>query len=573
MTKILEFLTESRGTSKWGVRRAVGALCVLLAAGTPLFFVGCLGGERADQPSGTESHFLSACDRDTDCGALECLGGVCSLACESHDECTELSDESRCESTSEGRSCVLSCSGDSDCAGVGAEECSGGYCGGHAPLTGSDADDDGASSEPPDDDADDGNTGDDSSDDSEPGSSETAEDIELLQATGERNLQPDVSDEERSAAANDNADFGFELYGLSAARDDEVENLVLSPYSISTAMAMAYAGARGDTESEMAEVLHYRLSQDRLHPAFNSLGLSLESAFERLPNSRLRIHNSLWAQNGLDIEEPFLETLTTDYGSGLFVVDFAEDPAGSRAAINDWVRVRTEDKIPNLLPDGSITENTKLVLTNTIHLLARWHHKFEESATEPAEFSLNADAAVEVDTMYMLEYLDHYAEEGLSVVRLAYEDTRVGMWILLPELGELDALEMSLSAERINTIAESFSRRSVDLALPKFSVTSRYQLKDELSELGMPSAFDDRADFSAISEYPLSISNVYQDAFIGIDEHGTEASAATAVVFGDAGATFFEDIVPFVVDRPFVFLIRDERSKSLLFVGRVTDPR
>jgi len=397
----------------------------------------------------------------------------------------------------------------------------------------------------------------------------------------ERDLSPDVPAGDQTALAQGNAAFAFDLYSALAERDG---NLFFSPYSISAALAMTYAGARGETESEMATTLHFTLPQEQLHPAFNQLDLTLESRSEAepppsLPDGQppqLNIANSLWGQEDYSFEAPFLDTLALNYGAGLRLVDFAGDSEGARVTINDWVSRETEARIPELLAPGTITTDTRLVLTNAIYFLANWLSPFEPEATQPGTFYVDGATEATVDMMHQTENFDYAAGDGYQAVALPYVGSDLSMLLLVPDAGRFAEVEANVDAELMGTVVGSLESRNVQLAMPKWKFDASFMLGQTLQALGMPSAFSpSAADFSGMTTAEqLWISEVIHQAYISVDEAGTEAAAATAVVMvGMAMPTEPVDIVTLDIDRPFLFVIRDAPTGAVLFAGRVTDPR
>jgi len=410
-----------------------------------------------------------------------------------------------------------------------------------------------------------------SSDGSDPNGAEPT----VVRSELARNEQPEVSSEDQSTLASDNAAFACALYAEVRA---DPGNLVASPHSISTALAMTYAGAHGITAEGMATALHYTLPQERLHAAFNRLDLDLAARFDgvTLENGDpavLRIANSLWAAEQLVVHSDFLDVLAVNYGAGVGILDFATDFDGAREVINGWADEQTEHRIPELLPDGALDEYTKLLLVNAIYLHAPWAHPFGANQTFPDTFRVDDGTEVTVDMMHQTEQLSYLAADGFQAVRLPYAGGNVSMWILLPDTGRFSEFEAGFDPSRLEMVGEGLETVLVSLTLPKFHVLTELTLKEDLSELGMGVAFTDDADFSAMCANRLKIDDVYHDADIRVDEAGTEAAAATAVVMVDAGvAPMDEDPVEVTVDRPFVFVLRDEPTGAILFMGRVTDP-
>jgi len=411
----------------------------------------------------------------------------------------------------------------------------------------------------------------------------------LLSACGPRGGEvaasnlPRVTDPDAAPAelyelvAGDNA-FAFDLYQAVRTSDG---NLFYSPYSISLALAMTYAGARGETASQMADVLHYSLPNDRLHSAFNALDLDLarrpEQAADVDKNQRfaLSIVNSIWGQKGWPFLSEFLDLLALNYGAGMRLVDYMNAPEEARLAINDWVSEQTKARIKDLVPQGLITPDTTLVLVNAIYFKAAWQYEFDSSQTKDGPFTLLDGSQVSAPLMS----LDHLASlgyangDGWQAVTLPYKGGMTEMVIIVPDEGWFTEFEASLSADRFDEILAGMEPKMVALTMPKFSFTSSYQLKDVLSGMGMPLAFDDeQADLSGIDgRRDLFIRDVVHKAFVAVDEAGTEAAASTAVIIAPT-AMLMPD-VELTIDRPFFFVIRDVPTDSILFVGRVVDPR
>ena len=384
---------------------------------------------------------------------------------------------------------------------------------------------------------------------------------------------PAVSASDLADLAVGNSAFAFDLYQALRSGDG---NLFYSPYSISLALAMTYAGARSETEQQMADTLHFILDQNRLHPAFNALDLDLAGRGEGASGKdgdgfRLNIVNTLWGQEGYAFLSEFLDTLAENYGAGLRLMDFINAPEASRITINDWVSDQTEGRIEDLLPSGVIDVLTRLVLTNAIYFNAAWAEPFEAEATVDGLFHLLDGSEITVPMMQQTESFGYAEGEGYQAVELPYDGGELSMVILLPEKGGFEAFEASLASERIAEIVGSLAHKQVALAMPKFEFESDFSLKDTLAALGMPIAFSGDADFSGMTgDRDLFIADVIHKAFVSVDEAGTEAAAATAVVM--ARLSMPEEPVEVTVDRPFVFMIRDIETNTVLFVGRVVNP-
>ena len=389
----------------------------------------------------------------------------------------------------------------------------------------------------------------------------------------ERVKSPDVPVSDGAELIGGNSAFAFELYQILREQND---NLFYSPYSISLALAMTYAGARGETERQMADTLDFTLPQDRLHPAFNGLDVELASRGEGAGGAdgegfRLNVVNAIWGQRGYDFLAEFLDVLAENYGAGLRLLDFAGDPEASRVAINDWVSEQTEGRIEDLIPPNVINPLTRLVLTNAIYFNAAWNMPFDPDRTEDGTFHLLDDSTVTVPMMRQTESLGYAEGEGYQAVELPYDGRELSMVILLPEAGEFGSFEASLDAERVAAMLKDLTPGQVALTMPKFEIESGFSLVDALTAMGMPDAFSAAADFSGMDgSHELFISEVVHKAFVSVDEAGTEAAAATAVVMQLKGAPMAP--IEVTVDRPFVFLIRDIETGAILFIGRIVSP-
>jgi len=395
----------------------------------------------------------------------------------------------------------------------------------------------------------------------------------VLQSDKPRVTSPSVAEGDLDKLVSDNSAFAFDLYQQLRTRDG---NLFYSPHSISVALAMTYAGASGETEEQMADALHFGLPQDRLHPAFNSLDIELAKRGEGAEGKdsegfRLNVVNAIWGQKDYKFLTDFLDVLAENYGSGLRILDFIKAPEESRITINDWVSEQTEGKIEDLIPQGLINELTRLVLTNAIYFNAAWAFPFNEEATSDGTFYLlNGDETV-VSMMRQTESLGYAQGDNYQAVELPYDGNELSMVILLPQTGQFDTFEGSLDLQKLNGILGQLEYRQVGLTMPKFEFESSFALKDTLSEMGMPVAFSPDADFSGMTgNRELLITEVVHKAFVSLDEAGTEAAAATAVIVGLTAVP--EESVTVNIDRPFIFLIRDIKTGALLFVGRVLNP-
>jgi serpin B len=391
----------------------------------------------------------------------------------------------------------------------------------------------------------------------------------VVQSDKPRDKSPEASGPDLAALVDGNTAFAFDLYRILK---DEDGNLFYSPYSISQALAMTYAGARGETAAEMAATLDFTLPQDRLHPAFNSLDLALASRGEGAAGKdgegfRLNVVNAIWGQQGFDFLPEYLDALAENYGAGLRLLDFINQAEPSRVTINDWVADQTEQRIKDLIPEGVIDEMTRLVLTNAIYFNAAWEYPFSEKATANGDFHLLDGSKITVPMMHNTDTFGYYASDGYQAVELPYDGNELAMVIIMPD--DFKSFEASLTGEQVAQIVDSLEYQRINLSMPKFEYDYRLGLKDALADLGMNTAFTDGADFSGMDgRRDLYIQDVLHKAFVSVDEAGTEAAAATGVVVGITSAP----MVSVTLDHPFIYLIRDIETGAVLFVGRVLDP-
>jgi len=396
---------------------------------------------------------------------------------------------------------------------------------------------------------------------------------EIIRSEKQRVTSPDVNEADLETLVTGNSAFAFDLYQTLREEDG---NLFYSPYSISLALAMTYAGARGETSQQMADTLHFVLYQDSLHPAFNSLDIELSQRGEGAKGKdgegfRLNIVNAIWGQDGYQFLSEFLDVLAENYGAGLRTLDFANAPEESRITINNWVSDQTEDRIEDLIPQGLIDALTRLVLTNAIYFNAAWQHPFSEDITEDGPFYLLDGGEVTVPMMRQTESFSYAEGDEYQAVELPYDGRELSMVILLPRAGQFEAFEGSIDAQVVDAILKGLESRQVALTLPEFEFESYFHLKEILAAMGMPVAFSGDADFSGMTgNRDLFIAEVIHKAFISVDEAGTEAAAATAVVMKEIAAPL--EPIEVTIDHPFIFLIRDIETGTILFVGRIVNP-
>jgi serpin B len=395
-------------------------------------------------------------------------------------------------------------------------------------------------------------------------------------------------------AAKATNELGIDLHRQLAQGD---ENLCLSPYSIQCALAMTFAGADGDTRTEMARVLHFPNDGDAIHSSFAALQRSLDEMSKKTAKIAdqskkeggpsepitLVIANRLFAQTGYDFRDSFRDLVKKFYGAPFEPLDFRKNPERERQHINKWVAEQTRDRIRDLIPANGIDATTRLVLANAIYLKAPWENEFSDFFTKPKPFHIRGGKAVDVPTMNNVKKFGYAKRNGFAAVALPYSGNELQFLLLIPnEVKGLAALESKLTSDTLTQCAKLETKRDVDLSLPKFKFEPpTIPLSDKLKTLGMKSAFDDpkgSANFDEIAprkpnDY-LAISEVFHKTFIAVDEKGTEAAAATAATFMVAGIEKPKP-PPIVVkvDRPFLYAIQHVPSGACLFIGRVTDPR
>lgn len=399
----------------------------------------------------------------------------------------------------------------------------------------------------------------------------------LAESKLERIANPDVPVSDSAQLVDGNTAFAFDLY--QAVRSG-TGNLVCSPYSISLALAMTYGGARGATASQMADVMHYSLPGTQFHPAFNLLSLDLSrrpdqaADVDEKDRFQLTIANMLWGQDGWPFLPEYLDLLAVNYGAGLRLLDFENSPESARKQINNWVSDQTKNRIKDIIPPGMPDPSTRLVLANAIYFKAMWEHEFSANSTHDARFTLLNGEMVNVPLMEQesSEEFAYASGDGWQAVALPYKGGLTDMVIIVPDAGNFESFESGLTAERYNELVSAMQQEQVILSMPKFTFESSLGLKSTLIEMGMLDAFDrDRADFSGMDgQHLLYIDNALHKAFIAVDEKGTEAAAATVVLMRPAS---LPQGIMLTIDRPFFYVIRDIPTGTILFMGRVLDPR
>lgn len=367
-----------------------------------------------------------------------------------------------------------------------------------------------------------------------------------------------------------NTEFALDLFKRLGA---EPGNLFVSPQSITLALAMAYAGSAGATTTAFEQVLHVGLPEASYHRAMNDLDRALTSRGANASAAdgqpfRLTIANQLFAERTFSFEAPYLDTLALEYGANVRLLDFVTQPDPSRVSINRWVEQKTEDRIKDLLAEGTITRETRAVLVNAIYFNAAWATQFKPEATKSGTFTNLGGAAASVSMMYGPSLRAKGATvNGVEVVSLPYDGDELSMVILMPPAGAYATFEQGLSAAALGSYLAPLRAETLELTMPKFELRSSRTLAAPLRDLGLGPAFGDEGDFSRMSTAAqLGISDVIHQSFVKVSETGTEAAAATAVIIG---TTSIPQTRPVVIDRPFVFAIRDDATGALVFLGRV----
>lgn len=386
------------------------------------------------------------------------------------------------------------------------------------------------------------------------------------------------SGDDVTTLSHDNGKFAFDLYRELSEGEG---NLFFSPYSISTALAMTYVGAVGDTRDAMADTLRFSLPSDRLHGAFEELSgdLGSRTAGGDEGSFHLNSANAVWAQEGHPFQDVYLDVVKGSYGGEVSLADFVGDPEGSRSEINGWVGEATHGRIEDLIAPGVIDALTRMVLVNAVYFKAGWFYPFDEGATATAPFYLLDDTTAGVEMMKATEYFGHGVGDGYQVVVLPYAGGEMFMVVLLPDQGLFREFEERLDADLLDEALAQVGQSYVALEMPRFGFDASFRLADTLKAMGMSAAFDaGAADFSGMDGLScaagddgcLYVGAVVHKAFVSVDEEGTEAAAATGVMMRNESANPMP--VEVRVERPFIFTIIDDATGTNLFLGRVLKP-
>jgi len=394
---------------------------------------------------------------------------------------------------------------------------------------------------------------------------EKSDNTSVLSLSQDRKLD---SESDVNNVVNSSNQFAFDLYSNLKG---EKGNIFFSPYSLSTAMAMTYEGARGQTAEEIRQVFHYPEDIEILRREYAE---TINQINKKDKKYELRTANALWAQKSYPFSPEYFKTVEKYYGGKVTNVDFARDTENSRLTINKWVEDQTNNRIRDLIPQGAINSLTRLVLTNAIYFKGNWETQFPKKNTKEADFRVSADKKVRVPMMFIREGKFNYTEnEALQLLELPYAGNELSMLVLLPR-NELSEVEPYLKADKIKNLKENLRQEEVDVYLPRFKFETKYLMGGEqgiLGRMGMPTAFSEtQADFSGMTGRPdLYITEVVHQAFVEVNEEGTEAAAATGIIMG-AKAVLIKKV--FRADRPFIFFIQEKRTGAILFFGRVMEP-
>lgn len=373
---------------------------------------------------------------------------------------------------------------------------------------------------------------------------------------------------EKSMVADGNNRFAVELYAKLKGNEG---NLFFSPFSISSALVLAYAGARGDTAIEMRKALHFGPDRPSFHEDFGATVRDLNSGGNE-KGYQLAVANGMWLAKGFQLKKDYLGLVKNVFGAGIRELDFARDSQSARRTINEWVAEHTGDKIKDLLPPGMPGSSTKMVLTNAVYFKGDWASKFKKERTRDLQFTKSDGAKLTVPTMCQTGSFRYLEEDSLKALELPYVGEDLSMLVILPKkVDGLRELEKKLSYESLQTILNKGSRSEVAVCLPRFNVRSKFMLAETLAAMGMKQSLSaPPADFSGINgRKDLFIGQVIHEGFVDVNEKGTEAAASTAITVKSAMSVTSKE---FKADHPFIFLIRDRTKGIILFMGRVEDP-
>ena len=370
---------------------------------------------------------------------------------------------------------------------------------------------------------------------------------------------------------NSSNKFSFDMYQYLLNGTD---NVFFSPYSITIALGMAYEGAGGETASQMLDVIDLPEDDKTRRDMVRELQTLLNP--QKAPYN-LSTANAYWLRMGEDLNDSYQYTIENDYKAHGQQLNFVGDPSGSADTINYWVEVETNGKIKKLVLPSHISSSTYLILTNAIYFKSDWKYQFDPESTQEDDFHLTGGGTTTVDMMNICDEeidLNYSENDDVRMLQLPYKGDAISMYIILPKDNDISSLEGELSKKYIDELRSDLTGEWVDVRLPKFKFEQKYKLNQDLIDMGMPDAFDPtKADFSGIKQggsSDLCIYNVIHKSFVEVNEEGTEAAAATAVMMADSVSV--DQPIDFRADHPFIFLIEHKETGQILFMGKVEDP-
>ncbi|NVO08838.1 MAG: serpin family protein [Bacteroidales bacterium] len=371
---------------------------------------------------------------------------------------------------------------------------------------------------------------------------------------------------QKSNISDYNNQFAFDFF--KKVSDNDAGNIFFSPISISTAMGMTYVGANGETQNQISKVFHFPANSSKFHRLQGSIPKLLSSKADSI---KLSMVNTIWLEKTYTIKKAFDKTLKDEYRASLERADFINKYEESRILINNNISKATSDRIKDLLPPNSLNSLTRLVLTNAVYFKADWKTKFQKERTGDAKFYVTPQKPIKCKMIGLKSKFNYFEDDKVQAIEIPYSGNNFSMLIILPQQDQnIDVLIKGINQDYLNSIINGLTEQSISISIPKYKLSTGYQLKKVLSDMGMPQPFSDDADFSKMSSgNNLKISNVFHKAFIEVNEEGTETSAATAVVIAMKSIGIERT---FIANRPYIFLIREKSSGLVLFMGRINDP-
>jgi len=379
-----------------------------------------------------------------------------------------------------------------------------------------------------------------------------------------------ISTEGLSNVVDANNKFAIDLYSKYKTNEG---NVFFSPYSISTALAMTYEGARGQTAEEMQKVFYFPEDSNTMRNGYANLYAEINKPDKKY---KLSVANALWAENDFQFLDEYFNVVDQYYNGKVTNLDFKRDPEGSRVTINNWVEDKTNDKIKDLIPSGVINSMTRLVLTNAVYFKGEWVKQFNKDDTIERDFTTDSNNIVKAFMMQRTddESIYNYGENNiLQILEMPYSGDDLSMLIILPKDNNLEDVEKSFTTDELSDWKDELKEQRVNVFLPRFKFETKYFMAEDLAEMGMPTAFGN-ADFSGMTgKMDLVISQVIHQAFVEVNEEGTEAAAATAVIMKETSAGPGGPTIPvFNANHPFIFIIQQKDTGNILFMGRVSNP-